>query len=160
MREPIIILGRIWQDVGKIPSRFWSMLTWLHHIISADLSAAHLYYHSPLLPISKSVLLTPYWGTKLGRRLKNIEPHCNVHETPLKWLCDMVHCNSGSSHWNMVNCDHTGKWLNRLWHSNCIKKTFPTPLHPSGLAAAVMWATLACLLSPTSPAICPLTSHQ
>lgn len=41
LQQPQVYVAWTHQDVGNAPLRFGSMLTWLHHIISAGLAAAH-----------------------------------------------------------------------------------------------------------------------
>lgn len=56
--ESHFFMARIPQDVGKFPLRFYPVLTWLHHISSADLSGAHSCYIDSVLPHNKDVLFS------------------------------------------------------------------------------------------------------
>ena len=58
--QPQFLVTLIPHDV----KRFWPMLTWLHHIISADLSAAHSCCRSGVLPHPKGVQLNSHLLTE------------------------------------------------------------------------------------------------
>ncbi len=82
------------------------MLTWQHHAVAADLSAAHPWCVSPVPPHPKGALLD--WDLKTVEAIWVKWTHCHVQETSLRWfeLSDMVHYPAGSSHQKMVHCSH------------------------------------------------------
>ncbi len=82
------------------------MLTWQHHAVTADLSAAHPWCKSPVPPHPKGALLD--WDLVTVEAIWVKWTHCHVQETSLRWfeLCDMVHYPAGSSHQKMVHCSH------------------------------------------------------
>lgn len=50
-------MAQIQEDAGNISQRFWSILTWQHQTVAADLSASHPWCKSPVPPHSKCALL-------------------------------------------------------------------------------------------------------
>ena len=118
------------------------MLTWLHHAISADLSAANSCCKSPYLHIPK----VSYWIQIrcLGRTLNSLSCSWNQIEVTFL-LCDTMYYLAGSSHvqtgrlkpWRDAHGQQ--QYSNRLWHSSddwlvltsskWAKKTLSTPLH-------------------------------
>ncbi len=136
---------KIQQGVGNIPQRFWSILTWKHHAVAADLSAAHPWCKSLVPPHPKGALLD--WDLVTVEAIWVKWTHCHVQETSLRWfeLCDMVHYPAVSSIRRWVNWSHKGMDMvskqhsGRLWRLNdaqlvlrglkCAKKVSPTPLH-------------------------------
>ena len=92
-----VFLAWISQDVGHIPLRLWSMVTWLHHAIPADFSGALSCCKSPVLPLDSDPVT--------GKAAEEV--------WTLRWLLlfDMVHYHARSSHWKIVNCGHEGKHM-------------------------------------------------
>ncbi len=85
----------------NISQRFWSILTWYHHAVAADLSAAHPWCKFTVPPHPKSALLD--WDLVTVEAVWVKWTHCHVQETSLIWfeLCDMVHYPAGSSYQKM-----------------------------------------------------------
>ncbi len=117
-------MALIQQGVGNILLRFWSILTWYHHAVAADLSAARPWCKSPVPPHPKGALLD--WDLVTVEAIWVKWTYRHVQETSLRWfeLCDMLHYPAGSSHQKMVHCSHKGmsigqqQYSGRLWRLN------------------------------------------
>ena len=104
----------------------------MHHIISADLSAAHLCCKSPVLPHPTGVRLD---SDVVWRPLKYTELTVMFMKPVWDDFCFVTWCIIMLE----VAIRSQQQYSDRLWHSNddwlvlrglkCAKKTFPTPLH-------------------------------
>ena len=104
-------LNYLWHRFNKALETFlrdfpyFSILSWEHHAVAADLSAAHPWCDSPIPPHPKDVPLD--WDLVIVEATGVQWTHCHVQETSLRWfeLCDMA-CYSAIKRW--VHCGHKG----------------------------------------------------